>query len=211
MTREQQIHMLVAMLAPLICENQESDSNSVPQIRFLSATEVEIDKLPGAQLSIIKKYTDNPLKELLTKIVDYHHPDKRDNWEESCIAEGCVNDDEIDLDNIYDPTFCTGHIYHVIHQLQELSEDVYQAPFRFRNSTITRGELESLPCPFCTAEITDQQMYNIVKETDLSTKGRMHLPNTNALNFNNDKISEIWWEELEKAALAEGVMYYEDL
>lgn len=44
--------MLVAMLAPLICENKESDSNSVPQIRFISATEVEIDKLPGTQLFI---------------------------------------------------------------------------------------------------------------------------------------------------------------
>lgn len=122
MTKEQKIDMLVSMLAPLIFEGKNVDIDSAPQITFLSATEVQLDEFPGIQLPVNKEYSDNPLKKLLEEIVNYTCADERKNWEECCIDE-CL-DKNIDIEDTYIPSLSPGHIYHTIHQLQELTENV---------------------------------------------------------------------------------------
>lgn len=117
MTKEQKIDMLLAFLAPIIFEGKDEDTESAPQITFLSATEVQIEEFPGKQLPVNKEYPDNPLKKILEKIVNYDHADERKNWEECCAEE--LEDENIDLENTYIPTLCPDHIYHTIWQLGE--------------------------------------------------------------------------------------------
>lgn len=127
MTKEQKIDMLLAFLAPIILEGKDENTETAPQITFLSANEVQIEEFPGKQLPINKVYSDNPLKEHLEKIVNYNHADERKNWEESCAEECSVEELEeegIDLENDYIPTLCSDHIYHTINQLGDLIESV---------------------------------------------------------------------------------------
>lgn len=122
MAKEQKIDMLLAFLAPIIFEGRDKDTESAPQITFLSATEVQIEEFPGQQLPVNKEYPNNPLKKSLEKIVNYNHADERKNWEESCEEE--LEDENIDLENTYIPTLCPNHIYHTIRQLEEFIEDI---------------------------------------------------------------------------------------
>lgn len=117
MTKEQKIDMLLAFLAPIIFEGKDEDTESAPQITFLSATEVQIEEFPGKQLPVNKEYPDNPLKKILEKIVNYDHADERKNREECCAEK--LEDESIDLENTYIPTLCPDHIYHTIWQLGE--------------------------------------------------------------------------------------------
>lgn len=122
MTKEQKIDMLVAMLSPLVFDSKSTNDDTAPQITFLSSTEVQLEESPGIQLPVIKEYTDNPLKILLKKITDYYYEDEEKNWQECCGDEGL--DEEVDLDETYVPTFCPDHIFHTIHLLKELAENI---------------------------------------------------------------------------------------
>lgn len=122
MTKEQKIDMLLAFLAPIIFEGKDENTESAPQITFLSSTEVQIEEFPGKQLPVNKEYHDNPLKESLEKIVNYDDADERKNWEECCAEE--PEDENIDFENTYIPTVCPDHIYHTIRQLGDLIESV---------------------------------------------------------------------------------------
>lgn len=93
----------------------------------------------------------------------------------------------------------------------EHNQEYYDKEFTCGNSTITRGELESLPCPFCTADVSDDQMQQIINATDNFTRQRLGTSEKEKLNFNNDKVSEIWWEELEDSVCQMKIPYYEDL
>ena len=73
-----------------------------------------------------------------------------------------------------------------------------------------RRELESLPEPSNTCHVTDEQMEQIVYETEMETRDRLRLGEGESIDFNNDRHSEIWWEEMEKAVVRHGVPYYED-
>lgn len=75
----------------------------------------------------------------------------------------------------------------------EHNQEYYDKEFGFYNSKISRGELESLPCPFCTDHVSDDVMQSIIMMTDLSTKQRLKLPDDKKLNFKKDKVSEVWW------------------
>lgn len=143
MTKEQKIDMLLAFLAPIIFEGKDKDTESAPQITFLSATEVQIEEFPGEQLPVNKVYPDNPLKESLEKIVNYNHADERKSWQEYCLEEGFLNNDETDLKDTYNPDFCSDHIYHTIHQLQELIEDCKQVESSGNNIAVNHKRLES--------------------------------------------------------------------
>lgn len=91
------------------------------------------------------------------------------------------------------------------------NQEYYDKEFTCGNSSITRGELESLPCPFCTDKVSGEQMQQIINTTDSFTKQCLGFSEKKRLNFNNDKISEIWWKELEDAASQMKAPYYEDL
>ena len=47
--------------------------------------------------------------------------------------------------------------------------------------------------------------------TDLTTKQRLRLPDNKWLNLKKDKVSEVWWEELENAVRYYNIPYHEDL
>ncbi len=93
----------------------------------------------------------------------------------------------------------------------EHNQEYYDKEFGYYNSKISRGELESLPCPFCTDNVSDDVMQSIIMMTDLTTKQRLRLPDNQWLNFKKDKVSEVWWEELEAAVRYYKIPYYEDL
>ena len=97
-----------------------------------------------------------------------------------------------------------------LERLEESRIPTCRKEFVCGNSSITRGELEGLPRPFCTAAVTDAQMQTIVKETDAETKLRWRLPTDGPIDFDNDRYNETWWDELEKAVLKHRVPYYED-
>ena len=63
---------------------------------------------------------------------------------------------------------------------------------------------------FNTCHVTDEQMEQIVYETEMETRDQLRLGEGESIDFNNDHHSEIWWEEMEKAVVRHGVPYYED-
>lgn len=87
----------------------------------------------------------------------------------------------------------------------------YDKIFRYGQSELSRGELESLPSPFCTYDITDEQMERIVYETELDTRERLRLNEDEQIDLGNDRHSEVWWEEMEAVVCRHKVPYYEDL
>lgn len=92
-----------------------------------------------------------------------------------------------------------------------INDEFYSREFVCGNSCVTRGELESLPCPFYIEDITDQQMETIICETDAGVRQRLKIANDSDIDFDNEKHSEAWWEELEAAVLNQNVPYYEDV
>ena len=92
-----------------------------------------------------------------------------------------------------------------------LPTDFYEKEFKCGNSSISRGNLEGLPCPFYTAELSDEQMQTVIDETDAETRSRWRIPPGQAIDFNNEEYDDVWWEELEKAVLRQNVPYYEDI
>lgn len=69
----------------------------------------------------------------------------------------------------------------------EHNQEYYDKEFGYYNSKISRGELESLPCPFCTDNVSDDVMQSIIMMTDLTTKQRLRLPDNKWLNLKKTK------------------------
>ena len=91
------------------------------------------------------------------------------------------------------------------------NEEFYNQEFVYCDSVLSRSDLESLPVPFCTENVTDDQMKVIVRETDLNTRARLRLSDNDHIDLSNDRQSEVWWEEMEAAVNRQNVPYYEDL
>lgn len=91
------------------------------------------------------------------------------------------------------------------------NNEFYTKEFAYGDTVLSRADLECLPCPFCTENVTDEQMEAIVFETDLSTRERLRLSDSEHIDLDNNKHSEVWWEEMEAAANRQNVSYYEDL
>ncbi len=87
----------------------------------------------------------------------------------------------------------------------------YTKEFVCGDSVISRRELEELPCPFFTDDVTDKQMEIIVTETEEETRSRLRLNEDGYIDFDNDRHSEVWWEELEAAVNRQNVPYHEDM
>ena len=92
-----------------------------------------------------------------------------------------------------------------------VEEDFYTREFRCGNSYISRQELEGFSCPFCTKDTTDAQMQHIVDEADAATRASWRIPVGQPIDFQNDDQDDTWWSELEKAAVGQGIPYYEDI
>lgn len=90
-------------------------------------------------------------------------------------------------------------------------EGFYTREFVCGNSSVSRGELEGLPCPFCMENVSDEQMQSIIDDTDAETRSRCRIPSDMPIDFKNYRHSEVWWEELENAILKREIPYYEDL
>ena len=90
-------------------------------------------------------------------------------------------------------------------------DEFYDRIFKYGQSQLSRGELESLPVPFCTKDVTDEQMENIVMDTELDTRDRLRLNEGEPIDFENDRHSEVWGEEMEAAVCRHNVPYYEDI
>lgn len=91
------------------------------------------------------------------------------------------------------------------------NNEFYTKDFVYGDTVLSRADLEDLPVPFCTDNVTDDQMETIVVETDLCTKERLRLSDDEHIDFDNDKHSEVWWEEMEAAVNRQDIPYYEDL
>jgi hypothetical protein len=89
-------------------------------------------------------------------------------------------------------------------------EDFYNQVFVCGQSSITRGELESLPCPFKTFGIDDTTMQKVVECTEEATREDLRLSKEEKIDFNNDKHSECWWKNLEHFCNHFNIPYYED-
>jgi len=90
------------------------------------------------------------------------------------------------------------------------TDDFYTREFFSGKLSISRGELESLPCPFCTDKVTDEEMQAIIDLTCHQTKMRLGLNEEDEIDLSDDT-SWIWWEELEETVVAFDIPYYEDI
>ena len=95
-------------------------------------------------------------------------------------------------------------------ELPPREDTFYDKVFVCGKSELSRRELESLPAPFNTYHVTDEQMEQIVFETEMETRDRLRLGESESINFDDDSHSEIWWEEMEKTVVRHGVPYHED-
>jgi hypothetical protein len=91
------------------------------------------------------------------------------------------------------------------------TNEFYSKEFFSGLISISREELESLPCPFCTKNVTDENMQAIIDMTCEQTKMRMGLSQKDAIDISDERTNEIWWQELEQTVVAFKVPYYEDM
>ena len=85
-------------------------------------------------------------------------------------------------------------------ELPPKDDAFYDKVFTCGQSELSRRELESLPEPFDTYHVTDEEMEQIVYETEMETRDRLRLGKRKPIDFDNDRHSEIWWEEMEKSS-----------
>lgn len=72
-----------------------------------------------------------------------------------------------------------------------------------------RNYLETLPCPICTKNVSDDKIQNLINDVTEST---LHICKVKELDFNNEEIDECFFSELEEYAITEYKMpYYEDM
>ena len=71
-----------------------------------------------------------------------------------------------------------------------------------------RETLETLPCPFCTKDIEDDVLEDIIFDTDVEMKD--YFLQVRDGSISKDKYNEIWWRTLEQLANKYKIPYYED-
>lgn len=89
--------------------------------------------------------------------------------------------------------------------------DFYTRKFRCDSSYVNRQELEGFPCPFCTKDTTDAQMQRIVDEADAAIRACWRISADQPIDFKDDGQDDTWWQELENAAVRQGILYYDDI
>jgi hypothetical protein len=84
---------------------------------------------------------------------------------------------------------------------------------------ISRTEYESLPCPLCSIEISDETMQKIANEVYNSMKVNYgkETAETYFKVFNvgdedfTEEVNDFFWREMEEIALKNGMRYYDDM
>lgn len=92
--------------------------------------------------------------------------------------------------------------------LSEAEERFYKRVFTCSSTTLTRAELESFPCPFCTKNVSDDLMKSIVNEMDAELKKYAWEENSKEWEFEYEGAR---YYEMDNAATKHKVPYYEDL
>jgi hypothetical protein len=128
--------------------------------------------------------------DLLQQVIDHFYPDEQAHWQQMREEEAPADNQKED----YDPQVCVGHIYHYLRQLDKLA--FYNREFFSQSVCITRELLESEPYCYCTKEINDVQMRQIVTETERSVKECLGISQTLQLNLQNDGQAHIWKKKL---------------
>lgn len=91
---------------------------------------------------------------------------------------------------------------------ENLDTSFYNKVFSSGTTQLTRRELEEMPCPFCTKEISNEIMQRIVSDADREIKEWYCDDDNDDLEF---KSEDIRIREIEDAAVLHKVPYYEDL
>lgn len=98
--------------------------------------------------------------------------------------------------------------------------------FAFKGVALTRCDYESMPCPMCATGVDDATMQKIAEDThdDLINIGweqrqidKYLAPGVTVSDFEGadeieaDAITADYWRFMEKAAIENGMRYYEDM
>lgn len=78
-------------------------------------------------------------------------------------------------------------------------------------TSVSRGEMESLPVPFYMKDVDDETMEMLIENTEADVMNMLDLYDDDEFSFNDDEQSEAWWEALESNANELGIPYYEDI
>lgn len=89
--------------------------------------------------------------------------------------------------------------------------EFYEKVFQCGQTSITRADLEELPCPFCTENITDEKMELLAGTTEATTRHELGLFGQEQYDWENESHREVWWRNLEESAIALGIPYHEDI
>ena len=107
--------------------------------------------------------------------------------------------------------------------LAEKSFDDMGKEFTYKGVTVTRYDYESLPCPMAASKLDDKTMQNIVTDIYdyLSSVGweddeiaKYLGPNLDEVlddDRRREQINSEFWQYMERAALDNGMEYYEDM
>lgn len=123
MNKEEKVNMLTAWLAEVIADKTGAHDKPCA-VTFLSADEVRMSETVNGSVPMNKVYSGNPLKSLLRTIVKCYYADEEKHWLEMVATEYVELPDEPDeLEKVYSPALCPGHIYHVLRELKALVAD----------------------------------------------------------------------------------------
>ena len=153
--------------------------------------------LSTASLTLVAPFTT------FDKVVDYLHKKSREY--------GIDRDAVAQFKSIRQTQGLEENFYCEELEVDPEADEFYDRIFKYGQSQLSRGELESLPVPFCTKDVTDEQMEEIVRQTELDTRERLRLDEEEQIDMGNDRHSEVWWEEMEAAVCRHNVPYYEDI
>ena len=93
---------------------------------------------------------------------------------------------------------------------KELSGSFYTKVFTYGRSRLTRGMLETLPVPFDTSGITDSDMCNLVKTTELAVRRFLKLPDGEEIDLCKPSHHSAWWMVMEDVAVWQDIPYRMD-
>ena len=88
------------------------------------------------------------------------------------------------------------------------AEPDYEKVFSCGETELCRGDLESLPCPFDTKDVSDETMQEIANELE-SEMTEWREWNKQG-DVSDDRLDEVWWEKLEHIVVEHKIPYYED-
>jgi len=123
MLRENKINILAAAMTFIIANGRKEEYEIAPSLHFLSDKEVQFCEAPGMMLPTNKVFDDNPLFDMMRKVVEYNIYNEEKHYLESLYEENEEAAEAFENRNCYDPNTVPGHIYHVLRFCQELIQE----------------------------------------------------------------------------------------